>query len=522
MSNEENKQPDPNESGLTNDVIDAALARATESVQEDTVKREPAAPSENYHNPQVSIKNTPLIPMESKDQFVGRLPVHAFRRKDSELEGRLTSFKNIDPTLGDEGRVWMDAVRGSQRHRVAKKLYEAALQSENSAWMQYVEHGVHRIYSRAIQPKIGDRKLSGIKAVNHFRHVMKMAEDREVALLASGFYLNLRAAPDSELSNMETQVLSEREVIGRLTGAAGLSGTAVYLVDHMVNLILASMVECNVDLASSDQLLDLILVTDLQHLALGQATTIFVKDYPIEVPCTTDYEKCQHVETYGLSLKYMAIHDNNKLTDYQKIHMSNPDVQLTIKDVEDYQAKGPVTTSETIYLNGDKVAINFKTPTLRQYLEDARAWVAGIQATVNTITDEETTAERRRRLVEDQARLTTLRQYSHFIKSIVIRGEGGESLIEDRDSLMLILNDLSAEDEAVEKVVAGVRRHIEAATVTIAGVPKTPCPSCEKDRQLTDEEKLHPEYIPVDAITLFFTLTSLKLQKRQETRLQDI
>ena len=218
----------------------------------------------------------------------------------------------------------------------------------------------------------------------------------------------------------------------------------------------------------------------------------------------------------------MAIHDNNKLTDYQKIHMSNPDVQLTIKDVEEYQAKGPVTTSETIYLNGDKVAINFKTPTLRQYLEDARAWVAGIQATVNAVTDEETTPERRRRLVEDQARLTTLRQYSHFIKSIVIRGEGGESLIEDRDSLMLILNDLSAEDEAVEKVVAGVRRHIEAATVTIAGVPKTPCPSCEKDRQLTDEEKLHPEYIPVDAITLFFTLTSLKLQKRQETRLQDI
>ena len=92
-------------------------------------------------------------------------------------------------------------------------------------------------------------------------------------------------------------------------------------------------------------------------------------------------------------------------------------------------------------------------------------------------------------------------------------GEEGEWLVVAADY---------TEDEAVEKVVAGVRRHIEAATVTIAGVPKTPCPSCEKDRQLTDEEKQHPEYIPVDAITLFFTLTSLKLQKRQETRLQDI
>ena len=98
MSNEENKQPDPNESGLSNDDIDAALAQATESVQEDSVKREPVASSENYHNPHVSIKNTPLIPMESKDQFVGRLQVHAFRRKDSELEGRLPSFKNNDPT----------------------------------------------------------------------------------------------------------------------------------------------------------------------------------------------------------------------------------------------------------------------------------------------------------------------------------------------------------------------------------------------------------------------------------------
>ena len=99
---------------------------------------------------------------------------------------------------------------------------------------------------------------------------------------------------------------------------------------------------------------------------------------------------------------------------------------------------------------------------------------------------------------------------------------GVESTITDRETLLDNLNDLSADDEVLKAIVDGVRDHIEAATVTVVGVPKTPCPKCEADVVLTEEDKLHPRIIPVDALNLFFTLLSLKLSKRQATKLQDI
>lgn len=532
MSNEENKQPESvsgepasqvtEQPSLAEIDVDSLLKSAEQQLVDSSPRPDTAKP-ESYHNPQVTIQQSPLAKVEDPEKaFLGKLPAHLFRRPDSELSDQLVRFKNSDPAIGEEGRQWLSGVRGAQRHRVSKSLYEKPLHSETAAWLQFIKQGANLLYGRDIKTKVDGRKLSGVRAVQQMRHAMGMAEDREIPLFASGFYINLRAAPDTELSNMETFVLSEKETIGRLTGAAGLSGTAVYLVEHLLRLIMSSMVGTNVDLNNSEDLLDLALITDLQHLALGQGQTIFVKDYPIEVPCTNDYEKCQHLETYGLSLKYMAIHDNNKLTDYQKVHMTDPDRKLSIKDVKDYQAKGPVTVSEVVEINGGAVVIDFKTPTIREYIEDARAWIAGIIAIVDSITDDETTPERRRVLVEDQARLTTLRQYSHFIKSISIRGPAGDSIVTDRESIMINLNDLSSDDQAVQEIVAGVRRHIEAATITIAGVPKTPCPSCESERELTEEEKLHPEYIPVDAVSLFFTQTSLKLRKRQETRLQDI
>jgi hypothetical protein len=74
----------------------------------------------------------------------------------------------------------------------------------------------------------------------------------------------------------------------------------------------------------------------------------------------------------------------------------------------------------------------------------------------------------------------------------------------------------------VTAIVAGVREHIEAATISVVGTPKTPCPKCQQEIELTDEDKKHPKIIPVDALNLFFTLLSLKLEKRQSTKLQAI
>jgi hypothetical protein len=516
-NNEETKPINAGEghvhAGIPNEVLDGIVN--PEPVKAKTVDKSA------FVSTGVTFERPVLEPLT--DEVKVEYPAHLFRQTDTEIADTISGFKNIDPSIGVEGKRWMAAVRGAQKMRVSKGLQEKSLNDENTDWRQYVQAGGYRAYSREMQSQLLDRNISGIRAINHLRHVMFMGEDREVPLMASGFYMMLRAVPDTELSNLETLVLSEKEEIGRLTGGAGLSATSVYLVDHVANMIINNMVSTNVEVTNPGELLDLILVTDIQALSLGQAQSIFPKGYPIEVPCTKNYEVCQHVDRYTLGLRYMAVHDNRKLTDLQKVQMSDPDRKITKKDVIKYQEEGPVKVSKVVSVHNGALRIDFRTPTLRQYINDGRAWIDGISGMVDTILSDDMDERQRKFAIEDQARLTTLRQYAHFVKSITIVPKNGvESTITDRETLLDNLNDLSADDEVLKAIVDGVRDHIEAATVTVVGVPKTPCPKCEADVVLSEDDKLHPRIIPVDALNLFFTLLSLKLSKRQATKLQDI
>ena len=497
---------------------DPAVSEALETFGQEKAPEPTPVDKSVFINNNILVERSPLSALA--EGVIPEYPLHLFRQTDSEISLNVSGFKNVDPSMGEEGRKWVQAIQGAQKMRVAKKLQEKNLHEGD--WKQYAETGAFRSYARSIRSTVVDREVSGIRAINHVRHVMNYGEDREVPLHASGIHMTLRAIPDTELSNLETLVLAEREHIGRLTGGAGLSATAVYLVDHTIDMIINNMVKTNVELASPDELLDLILVTDVQNLAANQAHTIFPNGYPIEVPCTKDYEACQHIERYNLLVGYMSIIQNHKLTDYQRAHMSQPDRKITVKDVKKYQEEGPVRISKTVTVRNGKMRIDFRTPTLRQYIEDGRSWITGIGEMVDTIISDNLSEQQRQIMVEDQARLTTLRQYGHFINTITTVKDGHEVTIRDRETLLNTLKDLSGDDETLTAIVAGVREHIEDATITVIGVPKTPCPKCEKGVTLTEEEKLHPEYIPVDAMNLFFTLLSLKLVKRQKTKLQDI
>lgn len=509
-----------NQFGSSDPNLDAALGSVTgQEAHDQPEKEKPVDPKAEFINPGITLDRSPFEPLP--EGVEPKYPAHLFRQTDGEITEAVTGYKNTDPTLGEEGRRWMKAVRQAQKLRVAKGLQENNLKT--GEFLQYVEIGGYRSYARELQAGAMDREISGVRAVNHLRHVMFMGQDRETPLYSSGIHMTLRAVPDTELSNLETLVLSEKEEIGRMTGGAGLSATGVYLVDHVTQMIVNNMVKTNVELTSPDQLLDLILVTDLQNLAINQANTIFPKGYPIEIPCTRNYEACQYVERSNLLLRYMTVHHKHKLTDYQRAHMANPDRKITVKDVKKYQEEGPVKISKTVTVSNGSVRIDFRTPTLRQYIEDGRAWISGITEMVDTILSDHLNEQQRQFTVEDQARLTTLRQYGHFIKSITIVGpNGSESTITDRETLLSNLNDLSADDDVLTAIVAGVREHIEDATITVVGTPKTPCPKCQPDVKLTEEEKKHPVIIPVDALNLFFTQVSLKLEKRTSTKLQAI
>lgn len=499
---------------------DEALKQFMEQDQAPQPAPQPStSKKEDFISPNVT---QPKVVLEPWTGEAAEFPLHIFRQLDSEINSNVKSYVNSNPSVGDDGKKWMQSVRAAQRVRVTKGLYENMFTNPDSELSPFIPVAGYNVYARDVNSRLIDRNISGISAINHVMHVAGLGQDRETPLNASGFYIKLRAPEDAELSNLESLVLMEKETIGRLTGGAAITATSVYLIKHVLDLIIRNTTETNVNITNSDELLDLILVTDLQSLAVEMNNTLFPYGYPVEVPCTKDYTVCQHVEKYNLLLRYMCYPDARKLTPKQKAQMAKPDAKLTVKQVKDYQAEGPVLVSKVVTTDDGKFRIDFRTPTAREYLNDSEDWIKSIVAIVESMMNDDIDERQRAVMIEDQARLSTLCQYSHFVKSITVVSDQGESTIIDRETIMEVLKRLSAKDELLTKVAEGAREHLAAATVTGVGIPKTPCPVCEKDVVLTEEEKKHPRIIPVDAFNLFFTLTSLKLSKRQMTKLQDI
>lgn len=516
-------QEQPNENNVNGEIIQEKvpgdvleqLANNTEEKVE--AETNPVVnPKEKFLSTTTTFDKSPIGEKNEKDH---NAPIFLFNRREGELNDEVYRIATkSNKIIGKEMSDHATAIQQAFRTVVSKGGLVKALDREGSNWGQYLPVGGFLVHPRTVHSPNLNTKISGVKAISHVRRLLGTGESREIPLYASGFYVTISPVSDTELTNLETKIISKKENRGRLTGGAGLSATSSQLVEDVVRMIIDNISDTNVDIASNEDLLDLILVTDIQQLALGQAQTIFPKGYPLMMPCPNDPNNCNHIEEATILPRNMSLVDRTRLTDQQKLQMASYDKKLSVKEVKEYQEKGPVVISDTVKLDDGIVTIDFRTPTIREYIEDSNAWFYAIDELVETIISEvDDISSHRSKLMDDQMRITTLRQYTHFIKSITMKAEEGEPVvIDDRETIMNVMNDLSGNFEFVTAIVQGVRKHIDDSTVSVAGIPMAPCPLCESDVEIKDEEKKSLKVVPIDAVNLFFTLARQKLLLRQE------
>lgn len=475
---------------------------------------------ESYLTENSVMTKSPILPKTEGDKNV---PVSAFGKREPEIREQTREFRRIDKVniVGREMTLHYDAIVDSLSTFAPRGLFVEELDRKGTEWGQFIPVGDYNIYARTIKSPVLNSKISGVKAISHLRNILGSGESREIPLLTSGFYVTVSPIPDSELSNLEERVMAVKEKHARSSAGIALSATISLLVEEVAKLIIKNISSTNLEVQTNEDLLDYILVTDIQQLAIGQAQAIFPKGYPLIMPCINDPERCNHVEEATVLPRNMVMMDKSKLTNEQKIQMASPATPVTIEQVKKYQENGPGKLNEPVVLAGGKIRVGFKTPTLREYFDDSRAWFGGIEEIVNDlIMDVDAVNARREEVFLKQMTVTTLRQYSHFIKSItIVDTNGEESIIEDRETLLLTLEELSSNVEFSKAVIKGVRKHLEISTVAVVGIPRTPCPECEKDIQFTEEEAKHIKLVPIDAVNLFFTLVRRKTYQTGERRI---
>ena len=125
-------------------------------------------------------------------------------------------------------------------------------------------------------------------------------------------------------------------------------------------------------------------------------------------------------------------------------------------------------------------------------MESGDRWVTEIIDMVSTAMGSTLDEKNKDRFIMEHSRLSTLRQYAHWVKRIVLLNEQGEEdgVVDDRETIEATLNTISTDDDIVTKFLEAVKIYIDDSTVQMIALPSFNCPKCQAP--MVDEERKHP------------------------------
>lgn len=396
--------------------------------------------------------------------------------------------------------------------------FETALDDEEKQWEQGIEHGGRNISCR--RPKNHDRtftedvRITGQSVLDIIAFRQGRGIAHESVLSHSGYHARYAARPDEDLLALETAVALDRVKAGHNTSGLVFANSQYAMVEKVSTFIFESFLSTNIKNWEDIEFSKITLITDLPLMYLGAAATIFPNGYPLELPCSNDPGKCQHVEQVNLNLFNILWFNRNALTNTQMNHLAKIGKdKITIEDIEKYQAGGirELTRRRKVSEELD-IDIVMSVPTVDEYLTAGREFVDDCQRSLTRLisnTSSSMNEDQKRTFIANTMNLSHLREYSHWIKEMYIAG----GHVTGNEDILAALQSLSSNSEVSNKIFEEVQRYIEHSTNAIVAIPNFSCPVCGFD-YATEENTKHPELVPLNGLRLFFDLGGRSLLRR--------
>ena len=154
-------------------------------------------------------------------------------------------------------------------------------------------------------------------------------------------------------------------------------------------------------------------------------------------------------------------------------------------------------------------------PTVQKHVDAGDRWISEIKTTINDIFDETHSMTAIDEFALRHARLTKMREYTHWVQQIHI---DDVLMMTGNNELDGALDAISSSEEATEQFFKEIRSFIEEVTVSFICVQNFDCPKCgDPIRSVSNP---HPEVIPLDVSTLFFALKDRRLTRDTKIRIE--
>lgn len=430
----------------------------------------------------------------------------------AELDEQLKRYPSTDFGRGEEGRRWATFITEAAPHLMSGSSYDKSVTREDSLWKQGAEYeGVDLVAKR---PRLGggdgSGKLSGERALLRVTSATGLGAVVQIPLWYTGIWVTIKAPGDDELLELNRRIAQEKIRLGRDTSGMVFSNESVYITAMVVNFALRRVYDASVKDITLSNLKNIIKVNDIPSLVWGLLCTIYPGGYPLARPCTADPTRCQHVVKETLNITKLLWVDNRALNEKQRKHMARRVNSFSLDEIEAYQEEHIRGVERTHRIN-DEVKLLLKVPTITEYEEAGYSWVDGIVEMVDGAFDVPLRGQERESYITEQARVSVMRQYAHWVDKIIV----GDDVIDDLETLEDIMNRWSSDEDITTGFITRVGEMIDDSVVSLIAVPRYNCPKCNHPSGVDHK---HPHLIPLEMVRVFFTL----LHQRLETKLRPV
>lgn len=371
-------------------------------------------------------------------------------------------------------------------------------------------------------------KLSGVEARAAISDSFGIKNHFIVVLPHSGIVAIISAPNMSDLIDLQESIDSAKINIGRNYGGSVYGETTWYINNKLVDFFISRIVKTNLKDSDPENIRKLITPLDIQSIAYGLGASIYPDGHLFTRVGRLDGGRTEIIagklrvnemefyleSRFSIRQKQFLISaettksSNEEIMAYRRNWKSEDEVQpreFKIKDLE-VSIGGKKIRRETWFV--------LENCSIDDYVKDASFWDAYLKDAMNEVLAMEQNENLRNRFMGRKIASTSLRDYGHFIRQIVLRdhyvdtGEVKENIIDDREVIYDTLDSVVVDAKVVDEIRKGVKQFINDSLMVIYGVPTI---STYEEEQL--KEEVTNSLLPINMVTLFFTMNDRTYRK---------
>ena len=455
------------------------------------------------HSKAVPEKDVAKVDFDADKEHLSLLGGDAF-----DLNELIDAYPNINATGDAKMRRWAQELNLAQETMMRGNPLAASLDREGSDWRQFVEHDGEKV--GASRPKFGDggSVLTGERAILRVAAATGLGSIVQVPLWHTGIWLSFKNPPESAILELERRIANDKTTLGRLTNGMLFSNTSVYQTSYLLNFALQYVFDTNAKELNVDYLKSIIKVTDIPTILWGLGLAIYPNGYPYVQACANTEGSCQHLIKEMLDLGKLTWTDNRSLSEWQRKRMTLRKARMTDEDIKRYEQEHVRGGVKLVELT-PTVSMNLRTPVLQDYEDSGFSWIDSIVQMMENAFQVPLKGQERDEYITNQGRLTTMRQYGHWVGEVLVPDT---EISDDRDTIEGLAALFSGDQEIRDRFIEEIGKFIDNATVSLVALPKHNCPACNWP-QASESEKRHPHLIPLNVARVFFSLLYQRINK---------